>query len=67
MVKCFIVHAIPLLPLSVQVYRWGVVQGGTQEMWDTMWQRALTEMSATETDNLYYGMANFQETGILER
>lgn len=57
------------LPLGTkrQVYRWGVVQGGTQEMWDTMWQRALTEMSATETDNLYYGMANFQETGILER
>ncbi|XP_050691073.1 glutamyl aminopeptidase-like [Eriocheir sinensis] len=57
------------LPLDTrrQVYRWGVVKGGTQATWDLMWQRAADETSATETDNLYFGMANFQDEAILLR
>ncbi|MPC31182.1 Glutamyl aminopeptidase [Portunus trituberculatus] len=49
-----------------QSYRWGVVKEGGREMWEVMWQRALAETSATETDNLYFGMANFQDTSVLQ-
>ncbi|KAK7083984.1 hypothetical protein SK128_003967, partial [Halocaridina rubra] len=47
------------------VYRWGVIQEGSQATWDVMWERALAETSATQTDNLYYGMANSQNSDIL--
>ncbi|XP_068236621.1 glutamyl aminopeptidase-like [Palaemon carinicauda] len=55
------------LPLGTrrQVYRWGIVREGSPESWDVMWQRALAEQSATEVDNLYYGMANVRNTEIL--
>ncbi|KAK4308314.1 hypothetical protein Pmani_019995 [Petrolisthes manimaculis] len=65
----WIIDASYPLPLDTrrQVYRWGVVQGDAQQKWEVMWQRALTEQSATEIDNLYYGMANVQDTVILLR
>ena len=52
---------------SLQIYRWGIVLEGSQESWDVMWQRALKEQSATEVDNLYYGMANVQNAEILKK
>nr|XP_045618493.1 glutamyl aminopeptidase-like isoform X1 [Procambarus clarkii] len=50
-----------------QVYRWGIVDAGTEENWEVVWQRALVEQSATQLDNLYYGLANVQDTTILQR
>lgn len=50
-----------------QVYQWGIVEAGTPENWEVMWQRALLEENATHQDNLYYGMANAQDTTILKR
>ena len=40
---------------------------GERQVWEVMWQRALEGTSATETDNLYFGMANFQDISILQR
>uniref|UniRef100_A0A0P4WBK7 Aminopeptidase n=1 Tax=Scylla olivacea TaxID=85551 RepID=A0A0P4WBK7_SCYOL len=67
-IESWILDATSPLPLDArrQSYRWGVVKEGDREMWEVMWQRALGETSATETDNLYYGMANFQDTSILQ-
>ncbi|XP_063881368.1 glutamyl aminopeptidase-like isoform X4 [Scylla paramamosain] len=67
-IESWVLDATSPLPLDArrQSYRWGVVKEGDREMWEVMWQRALGETSATETDNLYYGMANFQDTSILQ-
>ncbi|KAG7172427.1 Glutamyl aminopeptidase-like 3 [Homarus americanus] len=50
-----------------QVYRWGMVQSGSQENWEVMWQRSLVEQCATEQDNFYFGLANAQDKNILQR
>lgn len=65
----WIVDDMYSLPVGTrrQVYRWGLVQGGSQEKWEVMWQRSLVEQSATEQDNLFYGMASSQVSSILQR
>ncbi|XP_045115492.1 glutamyl aminopeptidase-like isoform X2 [Portunus trituberculatus] len=67
-IESWILDSNSPLPLDArrQSYRWGVVKEGGREMWEVMWQRALAETSATETDNLYFGMANFQDTSVLQ-
>lgn len=68
-IQSWVLDATSPLPLDTrrQSYRWGVVKEGELEMWEVMWQRALEETSATETDNLYFGMANFQDISVLQR
>ncbi|XP_018027228.1 glutamyl aminopeptidase-like [Hyalella azteca] len=55
------------LPLSTkrQVLRQGMVEGGTEEVWNAVWQRCSATQDATEKDNCLYGLANSQDVATL--
>lgn len=53
--------------LRLLVYRYGMKKSGSEEKWNTMFERYKSTSLAQEKDKLLYGLASVENVALLSR